>query len=264
MLLDGTFFRILKLISFWIGKKMSDKFFLVTGGSGYIAIHVINQLVRKGFRVRTTVRNINNVDKVDPIKKLNKFAKIPIDIVQADLLDAKCWMAVLNEITTVIHVASPLLLTEPKNEDLEYIQPAVQGTINVLESCSANPLVERVIITSSGLCVFGSEFENKLYSEKDWADYDKLRTGYARSKLLAEEAAWKYVRNLRDANETCFDLAVIHPTLTLGPLLHTTLGNSATKFLSVFANKLEKIPDVYFPTCDVRGKSLPIFILQVL
>jgi dihydroflavonol-4-reductase len=233
---------------------MSSKFFLVTGGSGYIAIHIINNLVRKGYRVRTTVRNVKLAEKVEPIKKLNKHAKFPIEIVQADLLDSKSWPPALKDITHVMHVASPLLLTEPKNEDLEYIQPAVQGTLNILQACaSPESTVERVVITSSGLCIFGSEFENRTYSEEDWADFDKLKTGYIRSKLLAEEAAWKFVKNKKDANEACFELAVVHPVLVLGPLLHTSLGTSATRFLNVFANKLEKIPDLYYPTCDVRG-----------
>ncbi len=233
---------------------MSGKFFLVTGGSGYIAIHIINNLVRKGYRVRTTVRNPKQSEKVEPIKKLNKYASFPIEIVQADLLDPKSWLAALKDITHVMHVASPLLLNEPKNEDIEYIQPAVQGTLNILQSCvSTDSTVERVVITSSGLCIFGSEYENKIYSEEDWADFDKLKTGYIRSKLLAEEAAWKFVKNKKDANQACFELAVVHPVLVLGPLLHTSLGTSATRFLNVFANKLEKIPDLYYPTCDVRG-----------
>lgn len=230
-----------------------EKFFLVTGGTGYIAIHVINSLVRKGFKVRTTVRNPKLAEKIEPIKKLNKFAKYPIEIVQADLLDARSWTSALQDITHVMHVASPLLLNEPKNEDLEYIQPAVQGTINVLQACATEECqVERVVVTSSGLCIFGSEFENKTYNEDDWADFDKLKTGYIRSKLLAEEAAWKFVKQRKDADLPCFDLAVIHPVLVLGPLLHNSLGTSATRFLNVFANKLDKIPDLYYPTCDVR------------
>lgn len=234
-----------------------SQFFLVTGGSGYIAIHVINQLVRKGYKVRTTVRNLKNNEKCEPIKKLNKFAKFPIEIVQADLLDARSWNNALKDITHVMHVASPLLLNEPKNEDLEYIQPAVQGTLNILQACSLpNSTIERVVITSSGLCIFGSEYENKTYSEADWADFDKLKTGYIRSKLLAEEAAWKFVKNKKDANQACFDLAAVHPVLVLGPLLHSSLGTSATRFLNIFANKLDKIPDLYYPTCDVRDVAL--------
>ena len=137
---------------------MSSKFFLVTGGSGYIAIHVINQLVRRGYRVRTSVRNPKNNKKVEPIRNLNKYAKYPIEVVQADLLDARSWIPALQEITHVIHVASPLLLHEPINEDLEYIQPAVQGTLNILHACAEHgSTVERVVITSSG--------ENQLHGQ---------------------------------------------------------------------------------------------------
>ena len=239
---------------------MSAKFFLVTGGSGFIGIHVINQLVKHGFKVRTTVRNVNDPVKVEPIKMLEKYSKYPIDIVQADLLDANCWKEALKDITNVIHVASPLLVNEPKDENLEYIQPALQGTLNVMEAAIATPTVVRVVLTSSGLTIFGNDFDNKkIYSEKDWAEYENLQNGYTRSKFLAEKAAWKFVEDKKKNNEPCFELAVIHPVLVMGPLLHSTLGTSATKFLSIFEGKVEKVPDLYFPICDVRGYRIYLF-----
>lgn len=40
--------------------KLKNKKILVTGGSGYIATHVIKRLLEEGALVRTTVRDLSN------------------------------------------------------------------------------------------------------------------------------------------------------------------------------------------------------------
>ena len=44
----------------------------VTGGSGFVALELIKQLLEKGYTVRATVRNKNALDKVEPIINLGK------------------------------------------------------------------------------------------------------------------------------------------------------------------------------------------------
>ena len=64
---------------------------LVTGGSGFIATHIVQQLQEQDFKVRTTVRSLENEVKVNPIKELCPEAKHPVEIVEADLTNAECW-----------------------------------------------------------------------------------------------------------------------------------------------------------------------------
>ena len=61
-------------------------------------MHVINQLLQQGHRVRTTLRNLEDTTKVEPIKKLALNTKYPIEIVKADLLDADIWHSVVKDI----------------------------------------------------------------------------------------------------------------------------------------------------------------------
>jgi nucleoside-diphosphate-sugar epimerase len=115
-----------------------------------------------------------------------------------------------------------------------------------------NKQVKRVVVTSSGLCICGYNWEDRTYSEKDWPNVEDMKMAYGKSKVLAEKAAWNFVEERKANNEDCFELAVVHPTLVLGPLLGPSTGASATRFLSVLNNQIEKIPNVYYPTCDVR------------
>ena len=66
---------------------------LVTGASGFLASHVIQQLLySEGYRVRGTVRDVNNETKTTPLHALYPEAKNPLELVQADLLEPESWI----------------------------------------------------------------------------------------------------------------------------------------------------------------------------
>lgn len=65
---------------------------LVTGASGYLASHVVHQLMQKGYRVRGTVRNLKNEKKVKPLRELEQNTSGSLDLVEADLMDKDCWI----------------------------------------------------------------------------------------------------------------------------------------------------------------------------
>ena len=64
---------------------------LVTGASGYIATHVVQQLLQQGYMVRGTVRSKSNEKKVKPLMNLYPEAKHPLELVEADLMKADGW-----------------------------------------------------------------------------------------------------------------------------------------------------------------------------
>ena len=141
---------------------------LVTGASGYIALHVVDQLLKAGHIVRGTVRSLKDEKKVEPIKRLAKNCKHPLELVEAELLDANSWKKAVQDIDIVLHIASPLPIQNPVDEQ-EVIKPAVEGTLNVLNA-ALNTSVKRVVVTSSGLTITGYGYEDRHYSEKDWAN----------------------------------------------------------------------------------------------
>ena len=99
--------------------KMVQKY-LVTGASGYIAMHVIDQLLKEGHSVRGTIRSLNDKEKVDALKKLG-----PVELVEADLENAESWKRAVKGIDIILHVASPVPIEFMEEKDI--IKQAVDG-----------------------------------------------------------------------------------------------------------------------------------------
>ena len=95
--------------------------YLVTGASGYIAMHVIDQLLKEGHTVRGTIRNLKDTDKVDALKKLG-----PVELVEANLDDAESWKGAVKGMDIVIHIATPTMDSYIMEES-EAIKTAVDG-----------------------------------------------------------------------------------------------------------------------------------------
>ena len=110
---------------------------LVTGGSGFIALHCIDQLLEKGYVVRTTIRSESRIDEIK--KAMNQYPNLDqnLEFHICDLLEDSGWDEAVNGCEYVLHVASPFILEVPSDEDV-LIRPAVDGTLRVLEACSRN------------------------------------------------------------------------------------------------------------------------------
>lgn len=171
----------------------------ITGITGYIGSHVAKLFLQDGgFRVRGTVRDLNNQAKLAPIQQAfgqELFDKM--DLVAADLLDDASLARAISGSTYVIHVASPVD-SWMKNED-DFVTPAVTGTKSVLKACKANG-VQRLVITSSFLTLNDPAIKPEtgcLIDESYWNDVKENTNGnwlamLGKAKLLAEKAAWEY------------------------------------------------------------------------
>ena len=229
---------------------------LVTGASGFIATHVIYQLQQQGrVRVRGTVRSLKREEKVKPLRNLMPDAKYPLRLVPADLQDAKSWTRAVKGCTYVYHIASPFPASSPRDEN-EVIQPAVEGTLNVLKACAESGTVKRVVLTSSGAAitqiVSGSPGQppDYVYSETDWAD-EASCIPYEKSKLKAEQAAWDFVKKLEEDKR--FELVVVCPTYVQGPLLSAASGSgTASICINLLEHKIPGVLDIAFSVVDVR------------
>ena len=65
---------------------------LVTGAGGYIAAHIIKQLLELGYKVRGTLRSIKDEKKTLPLKNLFANPKHELELVEADLLNESSWL----------------------------------------------------------------------------------------------------------------------------------------------------------------------------
>jgi dihydroflavonol-4-reductase len=220
---------------------------LVSGGSGFLGGRCVVELLQLGYAVRTTVRDLAKEEEVrarvgsevDPGDRLAVFA--------ADLRSDDGWAEAVAGCEYVLHVASPFPAAQPKDPD-ELIVPAREGTLRVLRA-ALDAGVRRVVVTSSVAAVRGSvESATAPLTEADWTDpdYPKL-TPYARSKTLAERAAWDLVRERGEGEK----LAVVNPGAILGPVL----GGESSSSLALVERLLKGMPGtprIGFSVVDVR------------
>jgi len=196
--------------------------------------------------------------KIDPLKKLEKDCKYPIEFVEADLLNTDSWKTAVKDVTRVIHVASPHISNNKPEDDQLIIKPAIDGTLNILKAAFEEKSVKHVVVTSSGLAIAGylNVDINHVYTEADWPKESNLNTAYSKSKYLAEKAAWDFIEEKKKNNIPCFDLTVINPVMVLGPLLNSNVSNSVEPVLGLFLRKFPIIPDFWQVMCDVRDVAL--------
>ncbi|MQL25170.1 NAD-dependent epimerase/dehydratase family protein, partial [Escherichia coli] len=142
-------------------------------------------------------------------------AKERLHLFEADLLDKNSFDPAINGCEGVFHTASPVSFS-PSATKAELVDPAVKGTLNVLGSCARTPSVKRVVVTSSTASVMYKPnpispidvIDETWFSDKEFAE--EAKQWYILSKVLAEEAAWKY------AGENRIDMVSLHPGLVIG------------------------------------------------
>ncbi len=228
---------------------------LVTGATGFIAQHCIIQLLEAGYAVRGTARSAERTAEVAQIiaPHLSDAARVRLDddfeIVAADLTADAGWEPAATDCRFVLHVASPIPRTPPKDDD-ELIVPARDGVLRVLRAAHAAG-VERVVLTSSIAAVLYGRDRDHVFTESDWSDVDDKRIGaYEKSKTLAERAAWDYMTSLGDGSG--MDLVSINPGLVLGPILSSDYGTSGELVKKILDRDFPAIPDVNYAMVDVR------------
>ena len=222
---------------------------LVTGGTGFIGLHCLQQLLDKGYKVRTTLRSESRKQEVMEAMKKHSSNCENLEFFIADLLNDDGWKEAVEGSKYVLHVASPFFLGEPENEDV-FIKPAVEGTLRVLKAC-ADSEVQKVVLTSSFAAVgYGHPREKEVYTEEDWSSVDGEISPYAKSKTLAEKAAWDFVENLEESKK--FELTVINPVAVTGPMLTSDIGSSNDFLLKLISGSMPACPKIHMGYVDVR------------
>ncbi|SNX88046.1 related to GRE2 - methylglyoxal reductase (NADPH-dependent) [Melanopsichium pennsylvanicum] len=205
----------------------SNSHILVTGGSGFIAIWCVYQLLERGHKVRATVRSN---DKGEYLQKLfQKYGDSLSFTIAEDLEKEGAFDEAVKGVDAVLHTASPFHFNIEGDPKRTLINPAVNGTRNVLTSISKHGSnVKRVVITSSFAAILDSSRQGHIvYTEKDWnissvenvEKKGKDQEGpdaYRASKTMAERATWQFV----EENKPSWDLVTINPPLVFGPILH--------------------------------------------
>jgi nucleoside-diphosphate-sugar epimerase len=222
---------------------------LVTGGSGFIGCHSILQLLAAGHQVRTTVRTKKREGDVRAmLKEGGAEPGDRLSCIVADLENDAGWPDAVTGCEYVLHVASPFPPTIPKHED-ELIVPAREGSLRVLRAARGAG-VKRVVLTSSFAAIgYGQKPQNLPFSETNWTDSngDDVQP-YAKSKTLAERAAWDFIARESGGLE----LSVVNPVGVFGPVLGPDYSTSILLVQRLMDGAMPGCPRLYFGGVDVR------------
>lgn len=218
----------------------------VTGASGFIGAHIVEQLLAKGHRVRATVRTVDE-QKYDYLLNLPN-ASTHLSLHAAQLLNEGDYDQIVKGCDAVIHTASPYVI-DVVDAKKDLVDPAVNGTINVLKACANAPGVKRVVVTSSMAAITDEPTDDHPLTEADWNTKSSLtRNPYYYSKAQAERAAWAYV----EAHHPKFDLVVINPFLVIGPSIGPNLNTSNAMLRDIIEGVYPGIFDLTWGIVDVR------------
>ncbi|MBN8229062.1 NAD-dependent epimerase/dehydratase family protein [Corallococcus macrosporus] len=222
---------------------------LVTGGSGYLGGWTVVALLRKGYRVRTTVRSLAREGtlragisrQVDPGDRLSVFA--------ANLLADEGWDRAADGADFILHTASPMGVGEFKGQDL--IRPAREGTLRVLRA-GAKAGVKRVVMTSTLMAALPSGPPGDGAPPTDetvWTDLTRKGVNhYAHSKTLAEQDAWAFVKQQGGA----MTLSTVLPSLIQGPVMGKDISGSLDLLARMLRGQMSRLPRLGFAMVDVR------------
>lgn len=228
----------------------NDTRVLVTGASGFIAMHCILQLLEAGYQVRGTVRSLKRTEQVSTALEAHGADTSRLSFVAADLTQDAGWDEAMDGVTYVLHVASPLPRTPPKHAD-ELIVPARDGALRVIRAAQAAG-VKRLVMTSSVAAVlYGHKRDgSETYDESHWSILSDDVGAYEQSKTIAERAAWDLVESF--PAEQRLEFCTINPGLVLGPVLDSDYGTSGEVVRKLMAREMPGCPDIGWAMVDVR------------
>jgi dihydroflavonol-4-reductase len=233
---------------------------LVTGGSGFVASHLIEQLLDGGARVHATVRSVANAAKMRPLDDLNSRYPEQLRVFEADLLQDGSFTGPMQGCSLVFHVASPFMLPEKiKDGRRQMLEPALRGTQNVLASVNATETVRRVVFTSTVGAIFGDYLDvmsmpRRTLTEDHFNSTSSLtHNPYHYSKVMAEKEAWSIAER-----QNRWSLVSINPGLILGPSLSPASESGSLFLLDEMLRGMffYGMPDMGVTTVDVRDVAL--------
>ena len=219
---------------------------LVTGATGYIGLHCIQQLLDQGYAVNGSLRSLERKDEIFKSLESHNTSTEHLKLFSFNLNEDEGWDDGMEGCDYLIHVASPIAL-ERKSEDF-FVKPAVAGVKRALKFAKKHN-IKKVILTSSVAAIFHGIELKEYYDESDWSDPENPSIDhYSKSKTLAEKAAWDFI----EAEGKPFEFSVINPALVIGPSLSNDLGESNKAIQMVATGKMPVAVPLQFGYVDVR------------
>lgn len=230
----------------------------VTGATGFLAQHLINQLLEKDYHVVGTVRSTEKGDLLVSLFKNPRFEyEVVRDLGSKDDFDKA--LKKHNDVTAVLHTASPVFPSGMEDPEKDMVVPAINGTRNVLKSVKEHgPKVKKFVYTSSLAAVRTEQSysRDEIVTEDSWNNVTledaKKDEGlaYEVSKTHAEKEVWNFIKE----NNPKFDVTIINPVYIFGPQLFDYYVKTQLNFSNEIINSIlqKKDKQILGYSVDVR------------
>jgi len=225
---------------------------MLTGATGFIGGVLCVELLKAGLTVHCAVRSPDNEAKIKHLVDAAATTKGKLKFFKAELLDKGSYLESMKGCSVVFHTASPFSMNV-KDATKDLLEPAVEGTRNVLTSAEQTDSVKRVVLTSSMYAIADTPKQTlavPVCDESVWnTETSKKVNPYAYSKLLAEKEAWK----MADAQKQ-YKLVVINPSWVHGPAIKPSLSSESTTFIKTVGDgtMASGVPNLGIFVVDVR------------
>lgn len=176
----------------------------VTGSEGFIASHLVEQLVLRGHHVRAMVQ-YNSFSSAGWLEKLPADVAATVEIFMSDVRDQRMVMDFAKDADAICHLAALIAIPYSYRAPQSYLDTNAGGTLNILEAARVNG-TPRVIHTSTSE-VYGSALTVPIHETHPL----QAQSPYSASKIAADKLAESYYLS--------FELPVvtIRPFNTYGP-----------------------------------------------
>lgn len=216
----------------------------VSGGTGFIAGELIEQLLARGHSVATTVRSLAKSEAL--LKERFADSHCNLTLHEADLNQEKGWSEAMDGCDAIAHVASPFPLLAPKDRD-HVVRPAVEGTLRILRIANEKG-IKRFVQTSSVAAIAYGQPGKEEYDHTDWTDPNADISAYYESKTRAEMTAREWV----SANAPEMTYCSINPFAVLGPVGNGSTSTSIEIIKRMIDGSVPLIPRMGLGIADVR------------
>jgi len=193
----------------------------VSGGSGFISLHLISKLIQEGYQVRTSLRSLDRKQEVIDAVEKEVSTKGMLEFCELDLLKDEGWNEAVAGCDYVQHIASPIPTTSSNDYDI-VVKPAVNGIKRCLNAALKNN-IKRFVMTSSVAAVGGSNHKFE-YDDTDWTDLSMDVAPYQTSKTKAEQYLWDFMKE--HEGNTDMEAVAINPSMVFGSSLSDDIGAS--------------------------------------
>ena len=240
----------------------------ISGATGFIAKHIVGQLLDQNYKVIGTARSQAKIDHLK--KQFGNNPNLTLEIVE-DISKPNAFDEAIKkhakEIKYVLHTASPFHF-ETTDYVKDLLTPAIEGTKDILEAIKkyAADTVERVVITSSYAAVINFEREGDSTFKVDenyWNpdDWETCQTNavraYCGSKKFAEQAAWEFLKENKDVVK--FKLSTVNPVYVFGPQRFDEDVKAKLNTSCEFVNSLiHSAPDSPFDPAGITGGYIDV------